>query len=158
MAHIYKWNDPENTTVRVIVDGVLKQIVPVGHGIYQEDIDGNEIEPYKTDIELELDAKKEREQKRDEIINQSPVILYQGNYYDMSEYSRTLLSQGRGYLVRGNSYNWKVQDAETGEKKRVSLGITEYEKFEDAIAAAIDVVHVQADTEIPKNPWPLEVI
>jgi hypothetical protein len=155
----WKYSNKENTRVS---DG-LGHDYKVGFSNYKKHVqpwldEGNDIETYKTDIELELDAKKEREQKRDEIINQSPVILYQGNYYDMSEYSRTLLSQGRGFLVRGNSYNWKVQDAETGEKKRVSLGITEYEKFEDAIAAAIDVVHVQADTEIPTNPWPLEVI
>ena len=119
--------------------------------------EGNIIEPFETAEEISFREHLEREQRRDDLMNRDPVILHKGNYYLMDNATMNLLSNSRGALSRGKQLDFKVQDAITGEKKRVKLGIVELEKFEDALTDALNTIHVQTDTQEPVNPWPLEV-
>lgn len=119
--------------------------------------EGNEIEPFKTQAELDEDERQSWEDYRDELEN-NIVLKYEGNLYYMIPRARHNMAESLDDLEEtGDSLNWPVYDASTGEKKRVKVGSNEIKKFRKAIRIAIDDIHVQADTGMPINPWPLEV-
>jgi hypothetical protein len=95
--------------------------------------------------------------ERDRILN-SAVVIYQGNYIDMSEYSQVQLAKVRESLGRRNKkVQWKVKSIETGEYIRVDLSKSDINNISDAVIDASQIIHLAADTEMPVNPWPIEV-
>jgi hypothetical protein len=95
--------------------------------------------------------------ERDRILN-SAVVIYQGNYIDMSEYSQVQLAKVRESLGRRTKKaKWKVKSVETGEYLRIDLSKSDINKISDAVIDASQIVHLDADTKMPVNPWPIEV-
>lgn len=108
------------------------------------------------DIEREDRDKIQRQEQRDKII-ESAVIEYQGNYIDMSPSSVGFMSHSYGSFERGKGVNWKVQDKNTSDKKRINLKKQDIDKITDALFDAIQIIHETADIESPVSPWPLLV-
>tara|TARA_R110002020_G_scaffold175493_1_gene367401 strand:+ start:18603 stop:19076 length:474 start_codon:yes stop_codon:yes gene_type:complete len=104
-----------------------------------------------------LDSLK-HELRRDKLEAQA-VILYNGNLILMDDRSRKGLNQAKDSLSRrSKSIKWKVFDTNTGEKKRIDLNSELISKFEDSVVDEIESLHIQADTQSPVNPWPVEVV
>ena len=47
MEPIYKWNR-EGTGVNKLIDGKFAGNIPISHRLWVDEVEGNEIEPYKT--------------------------------------------------------------------------------------------------------------
>jgi len=122
----------------------------------KKEIGDDEIEQFETEQEIQDNIKKERQKFRDEIIN-SAVIEYQGNYIDMSPSAVGFMSYSYGSFERGKGVNWKVQDKNTSDKKRINLKKQDIDKITDALFDAIQIIHETADIESPVSPWPLLV-
>jgi hypothetical protein len=76
----------------------------------------------------------------------------------MSEYSQVQLAKVRESLGRRNKkVQWKVKSIETGEYIRVDLSKSDINNISDAVIDASQIIHLAADTEMPVNPWPIEV-
>ncbi len=156
MEPIYKWNR-EGTGVNKLIDGKSVGNIPISHRLWADEVEGNEIEPYKTAEELLIDESLSWEERRDELEN-NIILKYQGNLFYMIPRARHNMAESLEDLEEtGEKLDWPVYDADTGEKKRVKVGSVEIKKFRRAIRIGINSIHVQADTQMPDNPWPLEV-
>lgn len=101
----------------------------------------------------QADWKRERES----ILN-SAVVLFNGNYIDMSDDSQSKIVRMRDSLSRRNkTVRWKVQDSSTGAKIRVELSRSDINEITDAVLDASQIVHEAADTGMPVSPWPLVI-
>ena len=157
----YKWNKI-GSGVSKHINGIFAKSIPLDHRFWGEEVDpwiaeGNDIEPYKTDDELISEEIASWEAERDDL-ERSAILLYDGNLFYMTPRARQNMDASRGSLERGKELNWPCYDPNTGEKKRVKISKVEFDKFGDALFDAIDLLHTQADTQMPDNPWPLEVL
>ncbi len=157
----YKWLNEDQDQVVRYEEGENPVTIPLSRfdneGISEWLDEGNEIEPYKTSLESTIDETLSWEIKRDEL-ERNAILLYDGNLFFMTPRARQNMDASRGSLERGKELNWPCYDPNTGEKRRVKISKVEFDKFEDALFDAIDLLHTQADTQMPDNPWPLEVI
>ena len=152
----YKWLDEDNTQL-VKMEDSANTTIPVSSRLYREEVEGEYIEPYKTDNELNSEGIASWEKRRDELEN-NIILKYQGNLFYMIPRARQNMAESLEDLEEtGEKLDWPVYDAETGEKKRVKVGSVEIKKFRRVIRIGINSIHVQADTQMPDNPWPLEV-
>ena len=95
--------------------------------------------------------------KRDDLLS-NVIIKYNGDFYSMPIEAQMIMASIQDSMSRRNmEVNWKCEDGITGDKKRVLLSKHEIQMISDAIIDACQIIHNDADTQMPVDPWPLEL-
>jgi hypothetical protein len=106
----------------------------------------------------QLTEQETRNKARNELIEQA-VVTYQGVNITASTYDIALMDRFVETLNRRNKkVQWKGFDPDTGDIVRIELDSADFEKIKDAVFDQGQLIHIESDTQIPVNPWPIEVI
>ena len=110
------------------------------------------------DPDANLTEQEKRNKARNELIEQA-VVTYNGVNITASTHDISLMHRFMDTITRRDKkIYWKGYDPDTGDIVRVQLDASDFEAITDAVFDQGQLIHIESDTQMPVNPWPIEVV